>query len=254
MFFFLSKTLLVFLSPFFWFIVCTGIFFFWPNAVYKKRARIAAVALFFFFSNTLIFLEFCRMWEVHGTPMEEVKTYEVGIVPGGMSEYNNDLKTLSLRRGGDRIWQALTLYKKGKIKKILLTGDNGYIADRGLHEAEQMKSVLVEWGIPEKDILTETVSKNTHENALETRKLLTISYPHVEKCLLITSGTHMRRALACFERESVHCDPFSTDLYTGPERSFFWDQLLPDAETFILWNMLIKEWVGYVTYDIVGYI
>lgn len=254
MFFYLSKLLLVFLSPFFWFIVFTGVFFFWPKQLYKKRARILAVSIFVFFSNTIIFNQFCRLWEIHGTPIEEVKTYEVGIVLGGMSEFNNDLQVLSIRRGGDRIWQAITLYKKGKIKKILLTGDNGYITDRGLHESDQMKEVLVSWGIPEKDILVESVSKNTHENALETKKLLTVSYPHVEKCLLITSGVHMRRAKACFERENVICDTYSTDLYTGPQNAFFWDQLLPDVDTFSNWNMLIKEWVGYVTYDVVGYI
>lgn len=214
-----------------------------------------AITLFLFFSNTFIFNEFCRLWEIHGTPIAQVKNYEIGIVLGGMAEYNNDIDALSIRRGGDRIWQAITLYKKGKIKKILISGDSGYITDRGLHEADQFKTVLVDWGIPANDIIVETISRNTHENAAETKKVLVKSYPHVEKCLLITSGTHMRRAKACFEKENISCDVYSTDLHTSPERIFFWDQLLvPNVDTFSDWTKLIKEWFGYVTYDVMGYI
>jgi uncharacterized SAM-binding protein YcdF (DUF218 family) len=255
MFFYLSKILLFLLSPFVWFLVALLIYFFWPNPKWKKRAKISAIVLFLFFSNTFIYNEFCRLWEVHGTPIAEVGQYEVGIVLGGMAEYNTDLETLSLRRGGDRIWQAITLYKKKKIKKILISGDSGYINDHGLHEAEQMKEVLMSWGIPEKDLIAETVSRNTYENALETQKILVRSYPHIHKCLLITSGRHMRRAKACFDKRGLACDTFSTDLYTGPERSFYWEQLfIPDVSNFNEWNGLIKEWVGYVTYDVVGYI
>ena len=57
------------------------------------------MGLFLFFSNSVIYLEFCRLWEVHGTPIKKVKKYDVGIVLTGMGEYNADLKVVSLRRG-----------------------------------------------------------------------------------------------------------------------------------------------------------
>ena len=255
MFFILSKALLFLISPFFWLIVCLGFALFHTNVKYKKRAKIASVVLFLFFSNTFIFNEVCRKWEIHGTPIEEVGNYEVGIVLSGMAEYNNDLKTLSIKQSGDRIWQAISLYKQNKIKKILITGKSGYITDRGLDEANQFKDVLISWGIPSNDIIVESQSKNTHENALETKKVLTISYPHVDTCLLITSATHMRRSLGCFAKQEIACVPFSTNLHTGPKRFFFWDQLLiPNVDNFSQWNKLIKEWVGYATYKVAGYI
>ena len=207
------------------------------------------------FTNSFLFLEFCRMWEVPGKKVEQVGKYDVGIVLTGMAEYNNDLNELSIRRGADRIWQALTLYHRKKIHKILITGDNGYVSERGLHEAEQFKKTLVMWGIPEQDIITEERSRNTHENAAETKKLLQRSYPHLKKRLLITSGTHMKRALACFEKEEFPCDPFSTDLYTGPKRNYYWDQyIIPNVSVMSDWERLTKEWFGYLTYDMVGYI
>lgn len=254
MFFILSKVLLFLFSPFNWFVIALLIYFFYPKESWKKKAKIASFVLFLFFSNTVVFLQFCRSWEVEGVQIKDVKSYDIGVVLGGMSEYNNDLKTLSLRRGGDRIWQAITLYKKGKIKKILISGDSGYVIDRGLHEAKQMKEILVSWGISEQDVLTETLSKNTFENARETKKLLSRSHPHVNRVLLITSGIHMKRALACFEKQGMKCDTYSTDLYTGPNQGYFWDQyIVPDVSTFYDWDRLMKEYIGFITYKIMGY-
>ncbi|MFN5416177.1 MAG: YdcF family protein [Flavobacteriia bacterium] len=184
-----------------------------------------------------------------------MKKYEVGIVLGGMFEFDNDVKQLSVRRGADRIWQALALYKKGKIKKILITGGSGYVTDRGLNEAKQLKPYLIQIGIPEKDIIIEINSKNTYENAVETKKILVRSYPHIKKCLLITSGQHMRRARAIFKKEGFVFDTFSTDLYTSPKRHYYWHQfIVPDVEVLFNWNGLIKEWFGYISYWFAGYL
>jgi uncharacterized SAM-binding protein YcdF (DUF218 family) len=255
MFFILSKALYFFINPFSWILISLFIYLFVKREKWKKGAKITLIFCLLFFSNTFIFLEFERLWDVHGTPMSKVKKYEVGIVLSGMFDYNNDLKTLSARRGTDRIWQAITLYKKGKIKKILLTGGSGFISDRGLDEANQLKDVLLQWGIPEKDIIVESKSKNTYENAVESKKVLVRSYPHIKKCLLITSGQHMRRARAIFKKQGIKCDTYSTDLFTGPKRRFYWDQfIVPDAETLFNWNSLIKEWIGYVVYDVKGYL
>ncbi len=255
MFFLISKALYFFINPFTWILISLGFYLFLKNPKWKKRAKISLITCLLFFSNTFIFLEFERLWEIQGTPISKVKKYEIGIVLGGMFEYNNDLKTLSARRGTDRIWQTISLYKKGKVKKILISGGSGYVSDRGLKESEQLKDVLVKWGIPEEDIIAEKISKNTYENAVETKKILTRSYPHIKKCLLITSAQHMRRSRAIFKKQGFKFDTFSTDLYTGLKRNYYWDQyFVPNVETVYNWNGLIKEWIGYVTYDIIGYL
>jgi len=255
MFFILSKLVSIFLYPFNWFIISLCLFLFLKNPIWKKRLKISTIVIFFLFSNSFLFLELMKKLEVHGTKIENVGNYDVGIVLGGMFEYNNDLKVLSAKSHADRIWQAITLYKKGKIKKILISGASGYVTDRGLQEAEQLREVLLIWGIPKKDLIVETVSKNTHENALETKKVLDASYPNIEKRLLITSGFHMKRAKACFDKVGLPCDTFSTGLITGPNSSYYWDQyIIPDMGTFFGWNKLIKETIGYITYDVIGYI
>lgn len=253
MFFILSKLFYFLLSPYTWLIIALYFAFFSKKPLRAKRAKRLVIFIALFFSNTFIYKEVCRQWEVFGTPMNQIGHYDVAIVLGGMTEYNNDLKELSLRRGGDRIWQAITLYKTKHVKKLFISGDHGYLIDRGMHEADQLKAILIKWGIPEKDILTESVSKNTYENAQETKKVLEQKLPKANRFLLVTSGRHMRRSLACFESAGLNCRPFSTDLYTGPKRFYtFEDFVIPNVSVVDDWNGLIKEMVGYIVYDFTG--
>ena len=173
----------------------------------------------------------------------------MGIVLGGMFEYDNDVNRLSIRRGGDRIWQAIDLYKAKKISKICIVGKHGNVVDKGLDEAVQLKTQLMEWGIPEIDIIIETESRNTNENAKYTAALFNQSYPHFDSFLLITSARHMKRAKASFDNVEMSVTPFSTDQYTGKERYYTWDEfIIPSSDTFNGWFGLIKEVVGDVGY------
>lgn len=253
MFFVLSKLLLFLISPFTWMLI-TGYFaLFSKKAKRKKISRISFIVITLFFSNTFIYKEVCRQWEVFGTPASKVGNYDVAIVLTGMAEYNNDLKVLSARRGFDRMVQTLTLYKQHKIKQILITGDNGYLTDNNLHEASQMKQLLIGWGVPAEDIITEEKSRNTYENAVETKKIIAPMLHPGFKILLVTSGTHMRRARACFIKTGLQFDTLSTDLYTGPKRYYtFEDFIIPSADALNEWQKLLKEMVGYVAYALTG--
>ena len=255
MFFILSKALLFLISPFTWFICALFGALFISSPKWKIRFRWATLVIFLVFTNSFLLLETTRLWEIEGKKMNDVGKYDVGIVLTGMFEYNNDIATLSVRRGTDRLWQALNLYHAHKIKKILVSGDHGYITDRGLHEAQQIKEVLIAWGIPKEDIITEETSRNTHENAIETQQLLAQKFPHFRSFLLITSGRHMRRARACFSHTGMTFDTFSTDLYSSPTRSYYWDQyIIPDSSNFNEWNALLKEMFGYLAYWLSDYL
>ncbi len=255
MFFVLSKVLLFLLSPFFWLALAIGLYFYTKREPLKKRLKWFAIIWFFFFSNTFIFLETVRLWEVPGTKINQTKHYDVGIVLGGMAEYNNDLEVLSVRRSGDRMIQALSLYHAGKIDKILISGDSGHLTDQGLHEAKQFRELLISWNIPEDDILIEEISKNTYENAVETKKVLDKQMPEDYSALLITSGIHMRRAKACFDEAGVKCSTYSTDMYSGTTHNYKWDQyFIPRVDNFVQWQYFIKEIVGYMVYGLRGYL
>lgn len=255
MFFILSKIAYFFIAPFTWLLVSLGLFIFSRGEKVRKWSKIAVISIALFFSNSFIFKEFVRTWEVHSIPQDEISNHDVAIVLGGMFEYDNDANRLTVRRGADRIWQALNLYHAGKVKKILISGDHGYVTDRGLHESEQLANNLIEWGIPKEDLIIEIKSKNTYENAKESVAILKEKYPDLKTAVLVTSATHMKRALACFKKQKLSVTPYSTDQFTGNKRHYHWDEfLIPNASNFNNWFTLIKEWVGFVSYKIVGYI
>lgn len=255
MFFILSKIAYFFIAPFTWLLIAMGLYIFAKSKKIRKWSKIAMISIALFFSNSFLFKEFVRIWEVHSITQEEISNHDVAIVLGGMFEYDNDAERLTVRRGADRIWQALNLYHAGKVKKILISGDHGYVTDRGLHESEQLAKNLTEWGIPKEDLIIEISSKNTYENAKESVAILNENHPNLKKVVLITSATHMKRALACFRKQNLNATPYSTDQFTGKKRSYHWDEFfIPNASNFNNWFTLIKEWVGYVSYKTVGYI
>ncbi|HIP35833.1 MAG TPA: YdcF family protein [Crocinitomix sp.] len=255
MFFILSKILSYFINPFNWILFFFIFSFVTKNVNRKKRFFKIGIVLLLFFTNNVIFLEFTRLWEDKGTPIKEVGKYDVAVVLGGMAEYNTDLERISIRRGGDRIWQAIHLYHLGKVDKILISGDSGFLVDKGLREAEQFKQILIDECIPENDIIVESKSKNTYQNAIETKKILDQT-PKQEKVLLVTSALHMKRSKACFEKVGFkNFGVFSTDHYTGKNRGYYFDQyFIPNESVLNDWNKLIHEWIGYLTYWLVGYI
>ena len=78
--------------------------------------------------------------------------------------------------------------------------------------------------------------------------------PATGKFLLITSATHERRALKCFEKAGIHATPLSVDRYSGP-RSFEFDRMfIPNAKILFNWEALTHEIIGLWIYKVAGYV
>lgn len=194
-----------------------------------------------------------RLWEIPTIKESDMKGYDVGIVLGGMVSYDSHLDRLQFSKGSDRILQAIQLYEDGIIDKILITSGSGSITYADIKEAPLIKRYLATLEIPEDDILIESESKNTHENALFSKPILDKEAPH-GKYLLITSAFHMRRGVGCFNKVGIKVTPFSTDRYSGGPRRWSLDFLLvPNIDAFQAWNVLIHEMTGYLVYKIAGY-
>lgn len=207
-----------------------------------------------FFSNSFIVDEVMRAWEVDTVAWEQVDNdYDYGIVLGGLVSYDEEYDRINFLRSNDRLMQALELYNRGKISKIFISGGSGMIDLPDFKEGKILKEFLVRSGVKAEDIEEESISRNTHENAVETKKAIFLK-GHNPKCLLITSAFHMRRALACFHNEGMYPDAFVTDRYSGPRKYSLDHLFLPSINAMVQWNMILKEMVGYVAYDFAGYL
>ncbi len=255
MFFFLSKTLGYLVRPLV--IICLLFLLSWlvKRKHLRRVFRISGFALLFFFSNEFIVNEVINSWEIQATPFAEIKvSYAYGILLTGttQTEVGPDDR-IYVSSGADRINHSLYLYKLGLIRKLVISGGSGRIIDVGMREAEDLAELLVLMGMLREDIIIEKESRNTHESAVNVAKLLQpLARP--SDCLLITSASHMRRSLACFRKAGWSCVPFPTDFH-GHFRKFSFDVLfITKLEAIRWWEILFKEWTGYLSYWMVGYI
>ncbi len=255
MFFFLSKTLGYLVRPL---VIVCGLFIAAWIAKKKGRKRfflLGGIVLLFFFSNEFIANEVMNAWEIKATPFAQLtRKYSYGILLCGAAKSEvGPPDRVYLGSAADRINHTMQLYKMGLISKIVVSGGTGRLIDNGDREADDLASLLRLMGVPAEDILIENQSRNTHESADAVRKLLaTLTKP--SDCLLITSASHMRRSAACFRKSGWPCQSFSAD-FQGHTRKLTFDVLIiPKLEAITAWQTLFKEWTGYISYWVVGYI
>lgn len=255
MFFFLSKTLNFFTMPLVIICILLLLSLFLRSQLWRTWLARTGIILLLFCANDFIANEFLLAWEIPATPLADIKKqYTWGIILCGVVKSDTEPNDrVYFQRGADRVTHTVQLYKAGIIKKILVSGGVGRLFNVGEPEADVIARVLVMMGVPPGDILTENQSRNTHESAVELKKMLADSVKQ-EECLLITSAFHMRRSRACFAKVGLTLDTFSTD-FLSHKRKFSIDGLLiPKVEAVVHWHVLMKEWVGFVAYTLAGYV
>jgi uncharacterized SAM-binding protein YcdF (DUF218 family) len=256
MFFIFSKILYFLLKPINWVIALMLLALLSKKQQRKRKVLIAAIILSVFFTNRFLFNQVVRLWEVETITADQIKEpFDIGILLGGYSNSHilprHDRMNFSLR--ANRFLNAYELYRTGKVKKLLLTGGSGDVLQQQPSEAVLVRDFLVRTGVPAADIILEAGSRNTYENAVNTKKILDGKYAG-SSSLLITSAWHQRRAMGCFRKAGVDFVPFSVDCVTEKNRWAPENTLIPDCTGFYLWEFLIKEWVGYIAYWFSGYL
>ena len=240
MIFILSKILLFLIKPIVWIFVL--LFFAIASKQSKKRKRylICILIIFFFFSNGFIVGKIINSYEAD---YPRAGKFDVGIVLGGFSGLNKRNNEIAFNWAGDRLFQAIALYKKGQIKQILLSGGSANLTDRKIKEADLAIQYLKLIGIPDSAILIENQSRNTIENARYSLALIAKSKPKA-KILVITSAWHIPRAKLIFDRQAEHKIEYYPTNFSGDTEFHLSDIIIPNANALEAWEMLFKEWIG----------
>ena len=87
----------------------------------------------------------------------------------------------------DRVNAGVDLYRAGKVKKLLMTGDNGR---DGYNEPEAMKEAAVAEGVPARDIVCDYAGFRTYDSLYRARDVF-----GVKRAILVTQTYHLYRAL-----------------------------------------------------------
>lgn len=207
----------------------------------KKLLWISVVALFIFSNSFLV----GRVLNAYEAKYPKLGKYDVGIILGGFSELNPRNDSIAFNGSGDRLFQAIKLYKDGVIRKILISGGSSNLLDRKVREADLAAAYLKNIGIPDSVILIDNTSRNTIENA-ENSAVVISKNGLGSKILVITSAWHIPRAKVIFNKVFRARLAYYPTNFVGKTWFDFSDFIIPSALALSTWNMIFKEWVGLV--------
>lgn len=143
-----------------------------------------------------------------------------------------------------RIVAAAELYGQcrsaGADCKILISG--GAPQHAGASEAEVYRGVLSRLGIDGADIIAETESRNTFQNAQFTSAIL--AQRQVDRVILVTSAFHLQRSELYFRHFGVTATPVRSDYLSARISP------LPLAFNFVAADFAFHEYIGIARYHI----
>jgi uncharacterized SAM-binding protein YcdF (DUF218 family) len=103
------------------------------------------------------------------------------------------------RAGGgaqERLKQAIDLYRAGYARYLVFS--SGYVYS--FHEADAMRALAIDQGVPASAIVLEERSTNTFQNVQYVDDILRDH--HWQRILLVSSPYHMRRALLVWRKQA----------------------------------------------------
>ncbi|URN15989.1 MULTISPECIES: SanA/YdcF family protein [Streptomyces] len=115
-----------------------------------------------------------------------------------------------------RLDTAAELYRAGRVKVVLVTGDNGRA---GYDEPSAMRAYLVERGVPGTRIVGDHAGFDTWDSCVRAKRIF-----GVDRAVLITQGFHIRRAVALCRAAGVEsygvgvAEPHDATWYHGAFR------------------------------------
>lgn len=255
MFHLLSKILMFILSPYYWivFLLLFGVFS--KNKLRKKKSFWAAAVIYFIFGNSALLniaykaIEPLPFFQFHITT-----PFEYGVLlGGGFVAFDESLPDrIIFNESANRLTESLELFYSQKIKNLIISGGAGGIGRVKNIEAVHAQTFLGEIQFPDSALIIESKSKNTYENGVFVKQILD-SLKYDGTILLITSAVHMPRAMAVFKKQGINAMAYPAD-YEQKSKLEYTDYILPGTHNLYEWQLIFKEWVGYLVYKLKGYI
>jgi uncharacterized SAM-binding protein YcdF (DUF218 family) len=246
MFFILSKLLLFLISPAFW-IITLLLWSFLSKLPRRRRIlRIIAGALFVVFTNPFLLNCFVLQWQAKPVALPPGKSYSAAILLSGITGIDKNGKAF-FGSDADRFIQTAKLFHAGAVQHIVVTGGYPSIYKKfETSEAEQLRREFIQQNIPAERIFVETKSRNTYENAVNTRHILdSLKLP--PPYILVTSSVHVPRAAAVFEHAGLNVLSYPS-AFRQIDYKIGIEDFIPSISTLAGWNPFLKEIVGYTIY------
>jgi uncharacterized SAM-binding protein YcdF (DUF218 family) len=227
-----------------------GLFFGFRGSVMEHRVarlgRIAAWAAWGalwvlstpFVSNAL------TVWlEIHGPNLDEAlagkdrEKVALVVLAAGVRTYDPAVPLAERLdpAATQRTLTAARLWREQKLGLVVFSGTPPI-------ETAAMTELAKLLGVPVNRVVRETQSRNTRENAAFTAAIL--REHHIDTVVLVTSATHLRRAIRDFDRDGVSVIPAASDLVGWPARIGI-EGFLPASTAIARTHLCLHEILGY---------
>jgi uncharacterized SAM-binding protein YcdF (DUF218 family) len=252
MFFLLSKVLNWFVYPLsLLFLGLVAILVFYHRRY--TRWGLAFVLLLLYSTSTMLTVKPLMRWlEGPRPPPELHQHYDVAIVLTGMVALRRSRPGhLEFNEHVERILEGIRLVKRGAADKLLIVGGSGSLFNRRLSEARVLRTFALESGLRDEQVLVEEVSRNTYESAVNATQIIRAG--NYRQLVLITSATHMYRAVAAFHKQGLFPQPYPVDFQTNGGDISLYD-FIPSVQALDVMTDVVHEVIGLVMYRLQGYI
>lgn len=186
-----------------------------------------------------------QQWRGEGAPPTGI------VVLGGPFD-----SSISFARGrpaindaAERLTEAAELARRFPETRIVFTGGIGTLFTADTNESDDARRVLAAMGIAPERLTLERESRNTHENAVFTRRL--VDPKPGERWLLVTSAWHMPRSIGVFRAAGFPVEAYPVDYRTRGPNDLWRPQGLA-TEGLRRFETATREWIGLVAYRLTG--
>jgi len=194
-------------------------------------------------------------------PLEASQARDAGIsaiviLGGGIETYQDGQQALFALSDSTalRVLEGARLYALIGDPWVIASGggEGGGLAEHGgIPESQAMRQALVSLGVPSARIKLESSSTNTRDEAVSVKAML--GENPSEAFVLVTSPTHMRRALASFRAVGLEPIPSvsaqQTNATEGSLRAF-----LPSPDALTASKIVLREYLALAYYGIRSWI
>ncbi len=219
-----------------------------------RACALFGIGVVLLFSNPIVGDAMMRSLEedYEAREPERYPTAEAIVVLGGVTKIPVPPRVgIEVESGFDRLIAGVRLLKARRAPLLILSGGAlAALSGSDVPEADRLRALALEYGVDDRAMLLERASRNTHENAVLTGKLLNAR--GIERIILVTSASHMRRAEATFQQLGVEIVPAPTDFEAVPTPMSV-RRLLPGAVALLRSTRATKEYLGLLFYKVVGW-
>jgi len=132
----------------------------------------------------------------------------------------------------DRVETAVDLYRAGRVRKLLFSGDNRF---EGYNEPAKMQEVALGLGMPAEDIVLDYAGRRTYDTCYRARDIFGL-----QDIVLVTQRFHLPRALYICRGLGLDAIGYAADRQPYVNIRWYWVREVP-ALWVAWWDLRVRH-------------